>query len=792
MEGAVFENENVEEEPESDENLAEDDYHSASEEDTNGSEDDVEEFRDNGNRFLDIENRNQPLYHGARISVEGSMLLILALLLHHNLTMECIKEIIIVLELHCLTENLVKNSLYKFRKFFNIRDNTLIKHYYCSICTRHLESLHHDCPVCGVQKKSYFIQLRVTEQLRELYSRNGFYDKLQLRFQRPRQTPNSISDIYDSNLYREWMGNNFLSDARNISFSWFTDGVPVFKSSKISMWPVYLTINELPFEVRKKRENTLLLGFWYDDKKPNMNTFFYKFREELQEIFDGVQVLLHDNTAITVRGVLLMGVCDLPAKYECLNFIQYNGDHGCAACLLKGETVTLESGGKVHVYPYTDELTLRTTQESIAHANRATPNNPVFGVKGPTMFSRLMPDFIRGMGIDRMHGGDGGVLKRMMSLFFDVEFRNAPFSLYNVIDVINNRLATIKPPHFIHRMPRTVLDLCHWKASELKHFLFYYSIPIFEGIMRIDFYEHYLRFVLALAILSSEEITEQMLYTANDLLRRFVREFQDIYGIRYCTINVHQLLHYVDCVKNLGPLWVYTCYEYENLNGQFLKLIHGTRRIDTQIARSQNQFLKIIGFIENVQDERIREFCLQRKKQVKILEQVHPHCYSVGVYKILEDIPDVVRNALTDRGIGFDDFTVWNYYRLLKNNKLYISDMYGREKKTSSSTVLFFDEGFKQFGFIYTFVKLSRCNCLVQPCHCESEHYAIIKKIECNSVFIGVGNETVYSSADFLYKCHELDNFKAAPIQTLSTTCIYMKFNNQAYVAVPINNKELE
>jgi hypothetical protein len=32
----------------------------------------------------------------------------------------------------------------------------------------------------------------------------------------------------------------------NVSFTWNTDGIPVFKSSKFSLWPFYLVINELP------------------------------------------------------------------------------------------------------------------------------------------------------------------------------------------------------------------------------------------------------------------------------------------------------------------------------------------------------------------------------------------------------------------------------------------------------------------------------------------------------------------------------------------------------------------
>lgn len=93
-------------------------------------------------------------------------------------------------------------------------------------------------------------------------------------------------------------------------------------------------------------------------------------------------------------------------------------------------------------------------------------------MKGYTALSQIMPDFIDGMAIDRMHSVDGGVAKKLFRLFFDHEYRNFPFSMFHVIDIINSRLEAIKPPKFVHRMPRTVHDLIHWKASELKMFFF--------------------------------------------------------------------------------------------------------------------------------------------------------------------------------------------------------------------------------------------------------------------------------------------------------------------------------
>ena len=49
-------------------------------------------------------------------------------------------------------------------------------------------------------------------------------------------------------LYQSFFQNNgFLSILNNISLLWNTDGIPVFKSTKSSLWPMLYTINELPF-----------------------------------------------------------------------------------------------------------------------------------------------------------------------------------------------------------------------------------------------------------------------------------------------------------------------------------------------------------------------------------------------------------------------------------------------------------------------------------------------------------------------------------------------------------------
>ncbi len=69
------------------------------------------------------------------------------------------------------------------------------------------------------------------------------------------------------------MQQGFLADKHNISFMWNTDGIPVFRSSKFSIWPLYFRINELSPKKRGLKDNMILAGLWFGQSKPNMNTY---------------------------------------------------------------------------------------------------------------------------------------------------------------------------------------------------------------------------------------------------------------------------------------------------------------------------------------------------------------------------------------------------------------------------------------------------------------------------------------------------------------------------------------
>ena len=50
-----------------------------------------------------------------------------------------------------------------------------------------------------------------------------------------------------------------------------------------------------------------------------------------------------------------------------------------------------------------------------------------------------------------------------------------------------------------------------------------------------------------------------------------------------CTMNVHMLKHLPACVANWGPLWAYSCFHFESVNGHLKAHYHGTRAMNFQV-----------------------------------------------------------------------------------------------------------------------------------------------------------------------------------------------------------------
>lgn len=290
---------------------------------------------------------------------------------------------------------------------------------------------------------SWFIEIPILDQLQTLFRRKHFYSSLSHHLSR--NTSDTISDIYDGNLYKEFCkSHDSCSSEFNISFMWYTDVVPLFKSSKVSMWPLFFVINELPYEKRFLKENMVYAGIWVGEGKPIMNSFMKPFHDTLEKLKGGFSVEVpNTEVVLTVKASLLFGSCDLPAKCQMLNMIQFNGAYGCAHCLQTGKSVSTGSG-HTWVYPYNVENPCgpkRTTERFHECAKQAYYSGKVVeGVKGPNFLSLTGFDLVRGTGIDYMHTVLLGVTRKVLSLWFASSNSKEIFSLSKYVKYVDRRL----------------------------------------------------------------------------------------------------------------------------------------------------------------------------------------------------------------------------------------------------------------------------------------------------------------------------------------------------------------
>ena len=67
---------------------------------------------------------------------------------------------------------------------------------------------------------------------------------------------------------------------------------------------------------------------------------------------------------------------------------------------------------------------------------------------------------------------------------------------------------------------------------------------------------------------------------------RTVRIFFQCLGEEKCTMNVHilSLFVHMECVRNWGPIWCYSCFAFEPRNSDIKRLFHGSRVMSKQVC----------------------------------------------------------------------------------------------------------------------------------------------------------------------------------------------------------------
>lgn len=375
----------------------------------------------------------------------------------------------------------------------------------------------------------------------------------------------------------------FLSLPENTGLILCSDGVQLFKSSNQSFWPILLAVTSLPPGIRMNAENLILAGVWQGTVKPPMDIILGHVLQKISRInTSGIPVHIPNlGRQKNVRVQLLLGVFDLPARAIATNFVQYNGKYSCIYCHDQGKHIAFRQ-----LFLPDEDHEPRTELSISEHAKKAEEKGyPVFGVKGESILSSHL-DIVNAVPVDYMHAVLEGVSRRLLSTCLDTKNHVCRFYLGRVTKEIDKRIRLIRPPQEFRRSPRSVSVMKQWKASEFRAWLLYYCIPVLSGILPADYIYHLSLLVSAMHILLGDAIPSADIDTAHNLLLLFYRLTPQLYGTGICTANTHLLIHLSQFVHNWGPLWCYSCFGFESMNGHLRKSCHGTGYILPQLVHT--------------------------------------------------------------------------------------------------------------------------------------------------------------------------------------------------------------
>ena len=372
----------------------------------------------------------------------------------------------------------------------------------------------------------------------------------------------------------------------------------------------------------------------------------------------------------------------------------YNGEFGCSACLHPGKR--LSNGARVYL---PNKYPMRTHDKVIEGGKKAsTTGKAVNGVKGVSPYhhpSILCTQFQLNICIQFWRVSQG--------CCFHSKNHGKAFHLGRKVSDIDAVLIKQRPPHEVSHCPRSITSHMHWKASELRNWLLFYSLPFLHGFLPL-YLHHYALLVCAMHILLQEKIALSQIDAAELMLNEFYLMMPELYGESSCTSNVHSLSHLAMYVRQLGPLWSYSAFCTESKNGQLKHLYHGRGNIvdqlifNTDIELTLQLLHKLLKQHEN---ETTLQYLDRNCHHLHLRTQmmcVGEHAYFIG--------PGSSSGTNEERKlINCGNGNIMKFSTFLKDGMIYCSAMKSAKGKRNSSICTYStDNATLEFGCIQFFV----------------------------------------------------------------------------------------
>ncbi|GAU89284.1 hypothetical protein RvY_01850 [Ramazzottius varieornatus] len=197
-------------------------------------------------------------------------------------------------------------------------------------------------------------------------------------------------------------------------------------------------------------------------------------------------------------------------------------------------------------------------------------------------------DMVLAFLLDIMHQFDEGVVRWIIAQIITVDGNSGITKAQ--LNAIERLWMSVALPGHQNRSVRSLDDYKSWKAHELKFFIQHAAPFVLKGNCSEGFY-----FLVCLLsrigwLVTQDEIDRESPKEIESRCTRYVKTFQDYFGIEQMKYSIHLMLHLLLVIKLFGPLHLSSCYRPENQIGRVTRKICGTYNNTKNIMDS---FLKL-------------------------------------------------------------------------------------------------------------------------------------------------------------------------------------------------------
>ncbi len=425
-----------------------------------------------------------------------------------------------------------------------------------------------------------FARKSITEQIEGMFSRCG-YEDLCNRWRDQDPLPDFYSDVYHGKIWSEVQRKHkFFKSRYDVALKINTDFFQPHKHRNQSIGVIYMTILNLPREIRYDLQNVILAGVipsmdWTDEKgkfhvePKSLDPFMKPIVDELNSLYKGVKMATDSfKKGVTLRAMVIMAACDGPAARKLLGFLAHSALKGCVKCLkhFPGKVGEKYYGGFNDTAPKRTGYSHRLHCSEIMNAKNDTEQGKLetkYGCRPSEMLRLQYFDPIRMNVIDPMHC----LFLRLAKTFFRKLVEKQILTDEKLADLERN-VKSIFNPFTTTWLPKHINS--NWKnynAHEWMQWTLIYSIPAFKGVTPPEYLELWQKFVQACSLICHPIVYIPDAKRAETLFNEYCQQFESLFGRDAVVPNMHFATHIVECMEDFGSIYTFWCFGMERLNG---------------------------------------------------------------------------------------------------------------------------------------------------------------------------------------------------------------------------------